>query len=102
VKIHHVHQDFVDRWVTDPNLGVVKRHELVMKPSSIDSIALPDGRTFSRAADGSFDVDAITAKHFLAMPGWQEGPSPFPDDDMEPEPEEVRPPRVSKARTSRS
>jgi hypothetical protein len=89
MHIHHIEESYADRWMVDPDLGTVKRRELVMKPSGTAAIAvppntfesLPDGGTFNKAEDGTFDVPDDVGEYFTRMPGWHAGESPFPPEE---------------------
>ena len=93
MQVYHVHTTYEDRWLLDPDKGAVKRREALMKPSGTSSIAVPkgqfescpNGQTFTAQSDGTFELPDDVAAHFLRMPGWVEGSSPFPPDDLVPE-----------------
>ena len=89
MQIYHVHTTYEDRWVLDPDKGSIKRREELMKPSGTTSISVPAGR-FASCPDGetfeaegsTFSVPDDVAEYFLRMPGWAEGLSPFPPEDL--------------------
>ena len=89
MQIHHSHTTYEDRWVLDPDKGSVKRREALMQPSGTSAISVPagrfescpDGETFT-ATDDTFNVPEDVAAYFLNMPGWGEGLSPFPPEDL--------------------
>jgi hypothetical protein len=91
-QIYNVIQSTANRYVLDPDQGMVQRRELVMKASDVSAIKHADD-TFEVQADGTFDVPEHVAKHFLRMPGWHEGANPF----AAAEPEQEKP-AESKAR----
>lgn len=92
MQIYHVHTTYEDRWLLDPDKGAVKRREALMRPSGTSSISVPEGQfdscptgaTFEVTADGAFNVPEDVAEFFLRMPGWGEGISPFPPEDLAP------------------
>ncbi|MGO9903487.1 MAG: hypothetical protein ACLP0J_28255 [Solirubrobacteraceae bacterium] len=82
-QIYNVIQSTSDRYVLDPDRGMVQRRELVMQASDVHAIKHGDEQ-FEVAPDGTFDVPAHVAAHFLRQPGWHEGSNPFAE--VEPEP----------------
>ena len=85
-QIHNVVESPTSRYVLDPDHGMVQRRELVMRASDVDRIKHGDD-TFEVQPDGSFEVPADVAAHYLRMPGWHEGPSPFAPEHREPQPQ---------------
>jgi hypothetical protein len=82
-RIHHVEQHYEDRFVLDPQLGPVKRRELVMKPSTVESI-VAKGEEYRRLDDLTFEVPEDVrvefcgdGRHRMGRPGWAEGANPF-------------------------
>ena len=100
-KIFQVQEKYEDRWVLDPEKGAVKRHERLMQPSDTERIVMPksehhpEGKTYEKGPDGSFEVDDHTAAFHLARAGWHEGISPFADNEPTPHPDSFKSPRVS-------
>ena len=88
-QIHNVIESPTMRHVLDPALGLVQRRELVMRASDVDRIK-HGADTFEVQPDGSFEVPAEVAAHYLRMPGWHEGPSPFAPEHQEPQPQPQR------------
>jgi len=76
-QIYHAETTTVERYVLDPTLGPIKRREEALKPSGTWRIGAPDGATFERGADGTFEVPDEVAAFWLRRPGWHEGASPF-------------------------
>jgi hypothetical protein len=83
-QIYHVIQTTSDRYVLDPERGMVQRRELVMQAATTGAIKHGDDQ-FEVQADGTFDVPAHVAAHFLGRPGWHEGSNPFAEAQDEPE-----------------
>jgi hypothetical protein len=83
-QIYHVIQSTSDRYVLDPDRGMVQRRELVMKASDVAAIKHGED-TYEVASDGTFDVPEHVAAHFLRQPGWHQGPNPFAEAEPEPE-----------------
>lgn len=102
-QIHSVEETTEDRYILDPKLGAVMRREQVMKPSDTAGISVPagvfdscpDGASFERQADGTFDVPADVAAHYVAQPGWHEGPNPFPPEPPAETPKDEEPSKGS-------
>ncbi|MGD0386755.1 MAG: hypothetical protein ABSB73_11555 [Solirubrobacteraceae bacterium] len=97
-QIHHVVQSTANRYVVDPDRGIVQRRELVMGASDIQQIKHGDDM-FQVGDDGTFQVPERVAAHFLRMPGWHEGPNPFAEAQPEPEPEPEPDPAAKPARS---
>ena len=93
MQIHDVEERVEERWVLDPVHGPTQKRELAANRSTTSVISVPaggfascpEGQTFELGADGSFDVPEDVAAHFLRMPGWHVGISPFPPEDLKPE-----------------
>lgn len=99
--IYHVKEQPHDRYVLDPALGPVLRHETIMKPVQNELIKY-GSREYKVNDDGTFTVDDDCAAHLLAQPGWHEGANPFFIEELKaPEPQ-YRAPKVTKARQSAS
>ena len=106
MKIHNVIEGTTEEWVLDPARGAIKEQRRALKPSDADRIVVakgahdscPEGAAFERQSDGTFEVPDDVAAHFLVMPGWHEGASPFPPPEMVKEWEE-REPVISKVGT---
>jgi hypothetical protein len=110
MQIHHVESTYEEKWVFDPQTGPGKQRVAKMLPSALQCISVPGaepgrlppfpssptGASFDAGDDGSFVVPDDVAVHFLAMPGWHEGISPFPPANLAPTEENLRPAAVSK------
>jgi hypothetical protein len=81
--IHHVETSYKDRWVADPDLGMVKRHEMILGRSTTGAIA-HKGKTYNVTDDGTFEVPEDLAAFLLNQKGWHEGATPFPPDEAAP------------------
>jgi hypothetical protein len=90
--IHHVVTRYKDRWVADPELGMVKRHEQIMDRSGVDML-VHQGVTYEIQPDGTFLLPDDVAQFFLNQPNWFEGANPFGPEEPTPMPEEFRAPR---------
>ncbi len=75
-QIYNVIEGTENRYVVDPDRGVVQRSELVMQASDVDRIVHEDG-TFEVGPHGTFQVPDHVAAHFLRQPGWHQGANPF-------------------------
>lgn len=97
-QIYHVVEKPRDRWVTDPEQGLVLRHEMVMQSSDVELIEIvhADGRrqVYERHPDGTFMVDDEVGRDQLRKPGWHEGANPFFIDIEEEPPRSARVTRV--------
>ncbi len=80
MQIHHIITTNVDRFVLDPTLGPVKRRELVMKQSDVQTIA-SGGHTYEMQPDLTFEVPPELGNFYLTHKdkdgSWHEGPNPF-------------------------
>jgi hypothetical protein len=98
MQIYHVHTEYEDRWVLDPQRGHVKRREELITPSGTTTIVVPadqfdstpDGDEFTADNSGTFSVPDDVAAYFLRQPGWNEGLSPFPPEDTPAKPTRSR------------
>ena len=107
MQIFHCETSHADRWVMDPQHGMVKRREEVLRPSGLRSIGVaagvyescPEETEFLPDASGTFDVPADVAAHLLAQPGWGEGLSPFPPEETQETQAEAKPPRSGAKKT---
>jgi hypothetical protein len=81
-QIYNVIQSTANRYVLDPDHGMVQRRELVMRASDVSAIKHADD-TFDVQPDGTFQVPEHVAAHFLRMPGWHEGSNPFAVEEQE-------------------
>ena len=105
MQIHCVVESTTEEWVVDPLRGPIKEKRRALQPASTERIvtppggfkSCPDGETFEVGPDGTFSLPDDVAEHFLRMPGWHEGASPFPPAEMTQE-WEKRDPVVAKAR----
>ncbi len=95
MQIHQVVEEHVLRHENDPIAGSVYRRVPVMKRGSTGKIKWQG--TVYEAQDGTFDLPADAANHFLRLPGWYEGASPFVDEDPEPVAPKVAP-KASRSR----
>ena len=77
VQIHHVRTVHRYDYVEDQYGQMQRRPVDRFIRSDTDRIAHPDAGTFEVSPDGSFYVPVEVAQHFLRMPDWHEGPSPF-------------------------
>ena len=85
MQIHHIHIEYKNRWVLDPDLGQVQRREEIIQPSGASLMAIPagqfdstpDGQEFTADESGTFDLPDDVAEWLLTLPGWTPGLSPF-------------------------
>lgn len=96
IQIHHVKTQHTHRYVEDEYGQMQRRPVDRFVKSDVDRIVHPSAGTFEVQPDGSFFVPVEVAQHYLRMPDWNEGPSPFA-----PDPVEERP-RASKARAPKA
>lgn len=75
-KIHNVEVTQTKRYVTDPEKGLVLKHEDKIQRGNVTAIA-HDGVTYKIDDDGSFDVPDEVVTFLCHTPGWYEGPNPF-------------------------
>ena len=81
-RIYHAHEQIIPQHYVDPSTGRIELRQVAqLSPAGDDRIIWPqpDGsqRTFEIQPDGSFDVPVEVAEHYLRMPGWNVGSSPF-------------------------
>lgn len=88
--IHHAQTTTEYKFVTDPDLGVVRKGVQTFKRSTIDRIVFgATGATYEVGPDNTFEVPVDVAAFFLRQPDWHPGPSPFPGIPVEEKPAAV-------------
>jgi hypothetical protein len=75
-QIHNVEVSQTKRYITDPEKGLVLRHDDNIQQGSASSIT-HDGETYTVDSDGTFDVSEECAAFLTHTPGWFSGPNPF-------------------------
>jgi len=75
-QIHNVEVSQTKRYVTDPEKGLVLKHDSLIKQGSASTIT-HDGETYKVDSDGTFDVSEECAAFLTHTPGWYNGPNPF-------------------------
>ena len=76
VQIHNVEVSYKDRMVLDPEQGLLRKREELLKRASTERI-VHGGEVYEVQADGSFEVPQSVATFMTRMPGWYLGPNPF-------------------------
>jgi hypothetical protein len=76
-QIHNVEVSKTKRYVTDPEKGLVLRHDDQIQQGGASTITHA-GETYKVDTDGSFDVSEECAAFLCHTPGWFRGPNPFP------------------------